>query len=171
VSHETVYTLGQFTNRFRTYYHSMSIIESGQRYKITNEGNGMVFDLSATDGKSILGWAFHGVENQQVSSLTYSNSRRPPYNHDVLQWILDKQGDGQWTIRSVMHQKYVGFESNPKNGAAVVGLDRPRHWDIEILDSEDSEDHDYPRVKYVLSRTPLTMIAPDFKPPGKVLGP
>ncbi|KAN0133565.1 Ricin B lectin domain containing protein [Lactarius tabidus] len=122
----------------------MSTIESGQRYKITNEGNGMVFDLSATDGKSILGWTFHGGENQQ--------------------WILDKQGDGQWTIRSVMHQKYVGFGDTPRNGAAVVGLDRPCHWDIEILDSEDSEDHDYPRVKFWVRSTLLVVEFPKERP-------
>jgi hypothetical protein len=129
----------------------MSIIESGQRYKITNEGNGMVFDLSGADGRSILGWAFHGGGNQQVSNLPYFSSWWPPYNDYALQWVLDRQGDGQWTIRSVNSQKYLGFESTPKDGTAVVGLDRPRLWDIEVL--EDSEDHDYPRVKYVLSHT------------------
>jgi len=116
----------------------MSIIESGQRYKITNEGNGMVFDLSGSDGRSILGWAFHGGGNQQ--------------------WILDRQGDGQWTIRSVNGQRYLGFEGTPKDGTAAVGLDRPRLWDIEVL--EDSEDHDYPRVKFWVRSTLLVVEFP-----------
>ena len=47
----------------------MSIISSGKSYKIMNEGNGLVLDLSGGDGKSVLGWGSHGGPNQQVSSL------------------------------------------------------------------------------------------------------
>ena len=64
----------------------MSII-SGQRYKITNEENGLVFDLagqrysitnedkglifeqSGGRSKSIIGQNFHGLDNQQVCGL------------------------------------------------------------------------------------------------------
>lgn len=55
----------------------MSIIESGKHYKITNEGNGMVLDLSGTDNKTILGWEYHAGGNQQVCSLPYSNRWYP----------------------------------------------------------------------------------------------
>lgn len=72
---------------------------------------------------------------------------RPSYHHAMLQWIPEKQDDGQWTIRSVRDQEYVGFENNPDNGTAVVGIDKPQLWDIEIL--SESEDHDNPRVKYI----------------------
>ncbi len=79
---------------------------------------------------------------------SYSHS----YNHDLLQWIIEQYDDNQWTVRSVRGQKYLGFETSaPQDGAPLVGLNRPRLWDIEFL--PDSEDHDHPRVKYVLSYT------------------
>ncbi|KAI9436003.1 ricin B lectin domain-containing protein [Lactarius indigo] len=98
----------------------MSInLKSGQRYKIANVPYKLSIDLSAADHKSILGHTFHGGENQL--------------------WIIEKQVNGQWTIRSVEHQKYLGIEtSTPKNGTELVGLDRPQFWDIETLpDSKD----------------------------------
>jgi hypothetical protein len=66
-------------------------------------------------------------------------------NHNILQWIAEQQDDGQWTIRSVRNQKYLGFENTPDNGIAIVGIDKPQLWDIEIL--SESEDHDNLRVK------------------------
>ncbi|KAF8264529.1 hypothetical protein EI94DRAFT_461207 [Lactarius quietus] len=135
----------------------MSIIKSSQRYKITNEENGLVFDMSRykiTDGengmniadgrlmnKSTVGEDFHGGDNQQ--------------------WITEKHDDGQWTIRSVRYQEYIALDNTPENGTALFGLDKPQRWDIEIL--SESEDHDNPRVKYVLSRTSLAIIAPDVR--------
>jgi hypothetical protein len=70
----------------------MSInLKSGQRYKITNEASGLVVDLSGqryaitneesglvtgtspsgANNKSVIGWDFHGLDNQQVCSLRY----------------------------------------------------------------------------------------------------
>ncbi|KAH8999834.1 hypothetical protein EDB86DRAFT_2907653 [Lactarius hatsudake] len=100
-------------------------IESGQRYKITNEQLKMVMDLFAADHKSVLGHTFHGGENQL--------------------WITEKQVNGQWTIRSVEHQKYLGVETIPNNGTHLVGLDQPQFWDIEIL--PDSKNPNKPSVK------------------------
>ncbi|KAH9069661.1 carbohydrate-binding module family 13 protein [Lactarius deliciosus] len=71
-------------------------IKSGQRYKITNEQHKLVMDLFAADHKSVLGHTFHGGENQL--------------------WITEKHVNGQWTIRSVEHQKYLGVETIPNNG-------------------------------------------------------
>ncbi|KAI9436000.1 hypothetical protein H4582DRAFT_493983 [Lactarius indigo] len=88
-------------------------IKSGQRYKITNEQHKMVIDLFAGDHKSILGHVFHGGENQL--------------------WITKKQVNGQWTIQSVEHKKYLGVETTPKDGTHLVGLDQPQFWDIDIL--------------------------------------
>ena len=85
----------------------------------------------------------------------------------MLQWIIEKQGDGQWTIRSVRDQEYVGFENEPDNGAAVVGVNKPQLWDIEIL--SESEDHDNPRVKYIQLRTALAISAADFEFLSQVL--
>ena len=66
-----------------------------------------------------------------------------------LQWIPEQKEDGQWTLQSVRHHKYLGIESTPKNGTPLYALDEPQLWDIEIL--PESEDHDNPRVKYVLA--------------------
>ncbi|KAI9437211.1 carbohydrate-binding module family 13 protein [Lactarius indigo] len=88
-------------------------IKSGQRYKITNEQHNMVIDLFAGDHKTILGHTFHGGENQL--------------------WIIEKQVNSQWTIRSVDHQKYLGVETTPNDGTHLVGLDQPQFWDIDIL--------------------------------------
>ncbi|KAI9439142.1 hypothetical protein H4582DRAFT_119326 [Lactarius indigo] len=110
-------------------------IKSGQRYKIANEENGLVLDLDGADHKSILGWNFHGKDNQQ--------------------WVTERQEDGQWTIRSVWRQKYLGFETTPEDGTPLVGLGEPQLWDIEVL--SDSEDHDNPRVKIWVRGTLLVV--------------
>ncbi|KAI9437213.1 carbohydrate-binding module family 13 protein [Lactarius indigo] len=106
----------------------MSInLRSGQRYKITNEQHKFAIDLSAADHKSVLGHTFHGGENQL--------------------WITEKQVNGQWTIRSVEHQKYLGIEtSTPNNGTHLVGLDQPQFWDIEVL--PDNNEPTKPRVNH-----------------------
>ncbi|KAF8264531.1 hypothetical protein EI94DRAFT_1805694 [Lactarius quietus] len=125
----------------------MSIIKSGQRYKITNEENGLVFDLSGykiTDGENGLVWA-EGRINKSIVGWNL-HGRQP----------TEKQDDGQWTLRSVKPQKYIAFENTPENGTALVGLDKTQLWDIEIL--SESEDHDNPRVRSLLSRTPLARI-------------
>lgn len=109
-------------------------IKSGQRYKITNEQTKLVVDLSGADNKSIIGWNYHGGENQQV--ITFSISKLGTHNHDTLKWIPEEQDDGQWTIQSVT-QKYLGFEKVLDNGTPLVGLDKPQSWEIEILDSDD----------------------------------
>jgi hypothetical protein len=107
-------------------------IKSGQHYNITNEENG---------------WKLHGEERQREGCLPTSITC-PSYNRDALQWIIERQSDGQWTIRSVKYQKYLGFENAPKDGAPIVGRDKPHLWDIEIQ-SADSEEDDDTRVKYV----------------------
>ena len=127
-------------------------INPGKRYKITSEENGLVLDLSGSDAKSILGWGFHGGENQQVNNLRHFD-RSVPHAHinhgTTLQWIMERQDEGQWALRSVWTQKYLGFENTPKDGTPLDALDKPQHWDIEVLPG--SEDHDNPRVKYVLT--------------------
>ncbi|KAH9161593.1 ricin B lectin domain-containing protein [Lactarius sanguifluus] len=116
-------------------------IKSGQRYKITNEENGLVLDISGANHRSILGWDFHGADNQQ--------------------WITERQDDGQWTIRSVGPQRYLGFEKTPEDRTPLVGLDGPQLWDIEVL--SDSEDHDNPRVKLWVRGTLLVVEFPTEK--------
>ncbi|KAH9069659.1 carbohydrate-binding module family 13 protein, partial [Lactarius deliciosus] len=105
------------------------------RYKITNEQNNLVVDLSSADNKSIIGCDFHGGESQQ--------------------WVTEKQANGQWTIRSVAasgYQKYLCVERTPDNGTHLVSLDQPQSWDIEIL-----PDSTKPSVRYVMACTPLAV--------------
>ncbi|KAH9030985.1 ricin B lectin domain-containing protein [Lactarius pseudohatsudake] len=111
-------------------------IKSGQRYKFTNEENGLILDISGANHRNILGWDVHGNDNQQ--------------------WITERQDDGQWTIRSVWPQKYLGFETTPEDGTPLVGLDEPQLWDIEVL--SDSEDHDNPRVNRLWVRGTLLVV-------------
>jgi hypothetical protein len=102
-------------------------IESGQRYKITNEQAKLVVDLSGQDNKSVIGWESHGGENQQVITFNIDISITcTSYDCDTLKWILKKQDNGQWTIQSVRAQKYLGFENSPGNGTPLVGLDKPQ---------------------------------------------
>jgi hypothetical protein len=140
-------------------------IKSGQHYNIINEDNGLAFDLWHNGHTSVvgLGYKFHGEGGQQVSRLPTSIAR-PSYNRDTVQWIIERQNDVQWSIRSVMYQEYIGFENAPKDGTLLIGLDKPHLWDIEI--QPDSEDDDNTRVRYVLSRTLLSLaiVAPDIEP-------
>ncbi|KAF8264527.1 hypothetical protein EI94DRAFT_461039 [Lactarius quietus] len=126
-------------------------IKSGQSYMITNEENGLAFDE-----KTILGWPHHRGKLQP--SINCPPPVHDTINRDALQWILEKQGDGQWTVQSLRYRKYVGFESTPRDGTAVVGLDRPRLWDIEFL--PDSEYHDNTRVKFWVRSTHLVVEYP-----------
>ncbi len=141
-------------------------IKSGQHYKITNERTKLVVGLSSSNHKSILGYPFHGGENQQVTTFVTSITCAS-YNCDTLQWITEKQVNGQWTIRSVEHQKYLGVETIPDNGTHLIGLVKDQFWDIEIL--PDCEDLTKPRVKYVLSHT-LLAVAADFPLTGSASG-
>ncbi|KAH9162660.1 hypothetical protein EDB89DRAFT_1860678 [Lactarius sanguifluus] len=115
-------------------------IKSGQRYKIANEQTKLVVDLSGVNNKSVLGYNFHGGANQQ--------------------WIIERQVNDQYTIRSVGHHKYLGVEKTPGNGTHLVGLDKPQFWDIEI--QPDSKDATKLSAKYVTLRT-LLAIAADFE--------
>ena len=75
-------------------YPSMSI-QSGQRYTMTNEENGLALDLFESHDNSVIGSGFHGAVNQQVTNLCsfYSFSlirpRYPPVDH--------REG-GRWSV-------------------------------------------------------------------------
>ena len=47
---------------------------TGQRYKVTNEQDGLLFEPSGGQTKSIIGQNFHGLDNQQVSRFLYFDS-------------------------------------------------------------------------------------------------
>ncbi|KAI0263604.1 ricin B lectin domain-containing protein [Gloeopeniophorella convolvens] len=80
-------------------------------YKLTNAKSGTVFDLSGGDNRSIIGYDYHGGENQK--------------------WQLEQQTDGQWLIRSAGSGKYIAFDGEAKDGAPVVAIDESsQRWDI-----------------------------------------
>src|ERR1700761_4157640 len=79
-------------------YRSMSI-KSGQLYTMRNEENGMALDLYHSNNDAIIGHRFHSGETQQVRAFAILMAC-PSYNHDIFQWITEKQDDGQWTIQS-----------------------------------------------------------------------
>ena len=44
----------------------MATIESGGEYILYNAKAGNCVDLSGTDGESVIGWDYHGGDNQKV---------------------------------------------------------------------------------------------------------
>ncbi len=42
-------------------------------------------------------------------------------------------GPTQWTIRSVVNQKYIRVETLPGDRTCLVGLDAPHFWDIKTI--------------------------------------
>lgn len=44
----------------------MATIESGGAYVLFNAKAGNCVDLSGTDGESVIGWDYHGGDNQKV---------------------------------------------------------------------------------------------------------
>ncbi|KAH8998195.1 ricin B lectin domain-containing protein [Lactarius deliciosus] len=122
-------------------------IKSGQRYKITNQLTELAVDLNCADNKSIIGYNFHGGENQQ--------------------WVLDVQVNGQWIIRSVNLQnlKYLGVENAPNNGTHLVGLDHPQFWDIEILPGSEDPTKLSVKICQTVHGTRFAADYPQEKPP------
>ena len=63
-------------------YPSMSI-NPGQRYTITNEENGLAFDLFESYDNSVIGLGLHRAVNQQVTTFTLLIDY-PSYDHDTI---------------------------------------------------------------------------------------
>src|ERR1700761_4433152 len=99
-------------------YPSMSI-NSGQRYTIRNEENGLAFDLFESYDNSVIGSGLHRAMNQQVTAFTILKAYLS-YDHDTLQWITEQKDDGQWTLQSLStHKRYLGFKNTPKDGTII----------------------------------------------------
>ncbi|KAF9445870.1 carbohydrate-binding module family 13 protein [Macrolepiota fuliginosa MF-IS2] len=96
---------------------SLSEIRSGRRYKIINVKNTeRALDLSSADNRSIIGYGFHGGDNQK--------------------WELQQDSRG-WTLRNVSTRLYVaaeGHEGNNNNdyhdGTKAIGAQEPYKWHI-----------------------------------------
>ncbi|KAL0948451.1 hypothetical protein HGRIS_011024 [Hohenbuehelia grisea] len=96
-------------------------LQSGSSYKLTNEKAGNVLDLSGGDNKSIIGYEWHGSDNQK--------------------WRVQQDGNN-WTIQNVGTGKWLAVEGDAGDGAAVVGRDEPYQWEIK----EDQKDSSVLRI-------------------------
>ncbi|THH15412.1 hypothetical protein EW146_g5051 [Bondarzewia mesenterica] len=93
-------------------------IERGATYSLVNVKSGTALDLSGADGRSIIGYGFHGHGNQQ--------------------WVLEQPNGSEWTFRSVETGKYLDIDGEPGNGTLIVASDYPREWDIWPDEQDDS---------------------------------
>ena len=109
-------------------------IQEGATYTRINVKSQTALDLSGGDGKSIIGFGFHGQGNQQVSSQSHRHRRR----HVglgceltiVRQWVLSKGSSGGWVFRSVATGKYLDIEGAAGDGTPVIASNCSREWDI-----------------------------------------
>eukprot|EP00914_Ancora_sagittata_P003803 GHVO01008196.1.p1 GENE.GHVO01008196.1~~GHVO01008196.1.p1 ORF type:complete len:141 (+),score=5.18 GHVO01008196.1:27-449(+) len=85
-------------------------LQSGNTYTIVNAKSRTAIDLSGGDGKSIIGFDYHGQGNQQ--------------------WRFEQRGDARWVIRSVSSGKSLDFEGEAHDGAPVIATSSEREWDI-----------------------------------------
>ena len=86
--------------------------QEGYTYKIVNIKSATVLDLSGTDGESIIGWEWHGGDNQK--------------------WRLERNGN-QWLIQNVGTGKYLGypgFANDLGDNSILLGVNNPQEWDI-----------------------------------------
>ncbi|KAI9439145.1 hypothetical protein H4582DRAFT_2128654 [Lactarius indigo] len=104
-------------------------IKSGQRYKITNEENGLVPDLSGADHKSILRWDFH--------SLCSSGSQRvrPLRTTANASGLFDQSGTGSTLDLGICQRM-----EHRSSASTSLSSGTPRFY--------ESEDHDNPRLLY-----------------------
>ncbi|KAI0270586.1 carbohydrate-binding module family 13 protein [Gloeopeniophorella convolvens] len=79
-------------------------------YVLTNAKSDTTFDLSGGDNRSVIGYSYHGGDNQK--------------------WILIQVSDGQWLIRNVGDGKSLAFEGDARDGAPVVASEDGIAWDI-----------------------------------------
>ncbi|KIP01385.1 carbohydrate-binding module family 13 protein [Phlebiopsis gigantea 11061_1 CR5-6] len=99
----------------------MAQIQSGGVYALLNAKAGNCVDLSGGDGRSIIGYEYHGGDNQK--------------------WRFQKlsQGPG-WVIQNVGTGKYLSITEGAGDGVLVVGSNDPTQWDV-CRDEEDSSVH------------------------------
>ncbi|CAL1702567.1 unnamed protein product [Somion occarium] len=84
-------------------------IEEGHKYRLVNAKSGTTLDLSGGDNKSLIGYDWHGGENQK--------------------WILERQGSG-WTFKNAASGLYFSVEGNAEDGSPVTASENPTQWDI-----------------------------------------
>lgn len=89
----------------------MAQIESGGIYRLVNAKAGNVVDLSGGDNTSIIGYDWHGGDNQK--------------------WRFEKLHDGPgWVIQNVGTGKFLSLTTNAQDGGQVLGTSDPTQWDV-----------------------------------------
>ncbi|KAH8111572.1 ricin B lectin domain-containing protein [Phellopilus nigrolimitatus] len=88
-------------------------------YIMRNFRSNSVIDLSGADSKTIIGFPWHGHENQQ--------------------WEFDRLGDG-WYIRSVHTGGYLTIEKGMGNGFPVVANNYPVSWVVEHDETKPNDE-------------------------------
>ncbi|KAH8105182.1 carbohydrate-binding module family 13 protein [Cristinia sonorae] len=92
-------------------------IQSGAVYRLVNAKAGNVLDLSGGDNESIIGYDWHGGDNQK--------------------WELQDVGDNEWVFRNVGTGKYLHIDSYAKNGTPVIASESKTGFNI-WPDEEDA---------------------------------
>ncbi|KAI0072610.1 carbohydrate-binding module family 13 protein [Panus rudis PR-1116 ss-1] len=91
----------------------MAQIQSGATYKLVNAKAHNVLDLSGGDNRSIIGYDWHGGDNQK--------------------WQVSQSGSG-WVFRNVGTGLYlrpdIGGGNLAENGTPVIADSEPFEWDI-----------------------------------------
>ena len=132
----------------------ITMLRPGRPYVIINKKSGTALCLSGSDHMSIIGYNYHGGENQKVRL-----SAAPPISRSVrlistfLQWILLPHGDDIWTIRGVSGS-LISVLGGPRDGAKVTGL---MPWQIRPVEGDpDHYLYVQPETVYIHPRSEIT---------------
>ncbi|KAI0315946.1 carbohydrate-binding module family 13 protein [Amylostereum chailletii] len=93
-------------------------VQSGNAYTLVNVKGGTAVDLSGGDDTSVIGYGFHGGENQQ--------------------WVFEER-DGGYAIRNKRAGKYLAVDGSADNGSRIVAVstENPQIWEVRP-DENDS---------------------------------
>ncbi|KAI0072616.1 hypothetical protein K474DRAFT_1667604 [Panus rudis PR-1116 ss-1] len=89
-------------------------------FTLTNVRSGSTLDVSGADGKTLIGYPFHGGQNQQ--------------------WQVDQLGPG-CLIRGVAHGTYLTFEDDRIECCQLVMSEFPVTWKLESVRTEGSDSY------------------------------
>ncbi|KAF9448685.1 carbohydrate-binding module family 13 protein [Macrolepiota fuliginosa MF-IS2] len=89
-------------------------LQSGHRYKVTNLKNkDACLDLSGADNRSIIGYGWHGGDNQKWEA---------------------KSESGGWTLKNVASGSFIsveGGQGNSQDGSKIIAEKSPTVWNME----------------------------------------
>jgi len=89
----------------------MAELESGAVYKLVNGKAGNVVDLSGGDNRSVIGYDWHGGDNQK--------------------WRFERLRDGPgWVIQNVGTGLFLSIDQSARDDVRVVGSNDPTQWDV-----------------------------------------